>query len=306
VQRTALKYIETILETGGITAAAKKLFLSQPSLSQYIRRIEQDHGIELFDRSTQPWVLTEDGQFFLNTERKIQALRRERLQYFQDKHSATSGTLCIGSTQFRSSTVLCTVLPVFRRRFPDIPIHIEEGTSTEIVDLAEKGIVDCALALKSLLTEKLTSEPILGERILICVPNSHRPVKTSERLKTGKYPVAKFSQFADDDFIVLKPGQMFHNFFLMLCSKYRIAPNVILEAQSITTVPSMVEAGLGCALVPSPLAKHNTRHVRYYDVGNDIPVNTLTIAWSSQRYLSRPARAFIDVAKELFQGELDQ
>ena len=60
MRRTALRYIETILETGSITKAAKKLYVSQPSLSQYIRRVEEDNDIELFDRTSQPWVLTED------------------------------------------------------------------------------------------------------------------------------------------------------------------------------------------------------------------------------------------------------
>ena len=146
MRRTALKYIETILETGSITKAAKKLFVSQPSLSQYIRRVEEDNDIELFDRTSQPWVLTEDGQFYMETERKIESIYRQREQFFSDKHMLTSGEVFIGSTQYRSNTVLSKVLPVYRKRYPDIKIHLLEGISSELVEIlrmSDRVLVMC-------------------------------------------------------------------------------------------------------------------------------------------------------------------
>ena len=301
---TALKYIETILETGSITKAAKKLFVSQPSLSQYIRRVEEDNDIELFDRTSQPWVLTEDGQFYMETERKIESIYRQREQFFSDKHMLTSGEVFIGSTQYRSNTVLSKVLPIYRKRYPDIKIHLLEGISSELVDLAEKGLVDCTLALEATVTNNLVCEPLVTERVLLCAPADHKPVKTGPVPPGGRFPSVKFSEFADDDFIVLKAGQVFHKFFTTLCAKYRIEPNVILEAQSITSIPALVEAGLGCALVPSPLADMTNHSVQYYDLGRDHPTTKLTIAWSRSRYLSRPAAAFINVAKEVMAKEM--
>ncbi len=303
MRRTALKYIETILETGSITKAAKKLFVSQPSLSQYIRRVEEDNDIDLFDRTSQPWVLTEDGKFYMETERKIEAIYRQREQFFSDKHMLTSGEIFIGSTQYRSSTVLSKVLPVYRQRYPDIKIHLLEGTSSELVEQAGKGLVDCILALEATVTDNLVCEPLMTERVLLCAPISHRPVKTGPVPPGGRFPSVKFSEFVDDDFIVLKAGQMFHKFFTNLCAKYRVEPNVILEAQSLTSIPALVEAGLGCALVPGPLADTTNNLVQYYDLGRDHPTAKLTIAWSRSRYLSRPALAFINVAKEVMAKE---
>ena len=305
MRRTALKYIETILETGSITKAAKKLFVSQPSLSQYIRRLEEDNDIDLFDRSAQPWVLTEDGKFYLETERKIESIYRQRDQFFSDKHMLTSGEIFIGSTQYRSGTVLSKVLPVYRKRYPDIKIHLLEGISSELVELAEKGLVDCTLALEATVTSNLVCEPLLTERVLLCAPASHKPVPTGPVPPEGRFPSVRFTEFAEDDFIVLKAGQVFHKFFTNLCAKYHVEPNVILEAQSITSIPVLVEAGLGCALVPRPLADTTNYDVQYYELGRDPLSTKLTIAWSRSRYLSRPAAAFINVAKEVM-GKINQ
>ncbi len=300
MSHTALKYIETILDTGSITKAAKKLFVSQPSLSQYIRRIEQDNDISLFDRSSQPWVLTEDGNFYLETERKLEAIRRQRTQFFSDKHMLNRGEIFIGATQYRSSLVLSKVLPVYRERYPDIKIHLLEGISSELVNFAEKGLVDCTLVLEANVTANLDYEPLFSERVLLCVPQTHKPVKTGPVPTGGCYPSARFSEFADDNFIIIKAGQVFHDFFSSLCEKYHVDPTVALEAQSINSIPVLVEAGLGCALVPSSLADTTHYNVRYYEIRPDPLSTRLAIAWSRSRYLSRPAEALINITKELF------
>jgi len=298
--RTALKYIETILDTGSITKAAKKLFVSQPSLSQYIRRIEQENDIDLFDRSSQPWVLTEDGKFYLETETKIEAIRRQRTQFFSDKHLLNSGEIFIGSTEYRSSSILSKVLPVYRERYPDIKIHLLEGISSDLVNYAEKGIVDCTLILEANVTANLDYEPLFSERVLLCVPQSHKEVKTGPVPADGCYPSVRFTEFANDTFIIIKAGQVFHDFYTSLCEKYHVEPTVALEAQSINSIPTLVEAGLGCALVPSTLADTTHYNVRYYEIKPDALSTRLAIAWSRSRYLSRPASALINITKELF------
>lgn len=293
------RYIEAILETGSISQASKKLYLAQPSLSQFIRRVESTHAIELFDRSSQPWKLTDDGAFFLDVEKRIEALCREREQYFSDKHELMKGQLRIGSTQYRTATVLNRVLPIFRTKYPNIRIQIAEGTSSEIVEFAEKGLVDCSLAVQSLVTKNLDCKPVEGEHVLLCVPENHPEVRVKKTAKKTRFPVVSFKEFANDDFIVLKPGQMFHIFFHRLCAQYRVNPNVAMESHSITTVPTMVAAGLGVALVPSPLANLGYKGVRFYETGDDLPVNWLTVAWSSNRYLSKATAAFIHLTSEI-------
>ena len=77
-----LKHLEAILETGSVLAASRRLYVSQPSLSQFVRRVEQDYGITIFDRQTTPWQLTEDGKTLLGAQRQMAEIERECRQRF--------------------------------------------------------------------------------------------------------------------------------------------------------------------------------------------------------------------------------
>ena len=79
-----LHHLEAILKTGSIAEASRQYFIAQPSLSQFVKRLEEEHRITIFDRSQSPWVLTPEGRYFLETERRIDAIRREREQYLED------------------------------------------------------------------------------------------------------------------------------------------------------------------------------------------------------------------------------
>ena len=111
-------HIEAILESGSIRSASRRLFVSQPSLSQYVKRLEDTLGCPIFDRSKSPWTLTEEGKYFVETERRIDAIEEERKHYYEDRRDVKSGEVVIGSTQNRTVAVLTHILPAFRREAP--------------------------------------------------------------------------------------------------------------------------------------------------------------------------------------------
>ena len=123
----AFYYIQKILEEGSISQAAKRLFIAQPSLSQYIKRIENDLGAELFEKNAKPAKLTGAGQIYLQTEQKIHQLRQQRKNQIDDLFDLKIGHLTIGSSNYRSMYLLTSVLPVFKQRYPGISISLEEG-----------------------------------------------------------------------------------------------------------------------------------------------------------------------------------
>ena len=110
LERREYEYIRKIAETGSFIAAAEKLYITQPSLSQFIRRIERHVGAELFDRSHQPVTLTEAGRIYLDIEGQIQDLCKVREQRIQDLGQTVGGTVRIGSSNYRSSTILARAI----------------------------------------------------------------------------------------------------------------------------------------------------------------------------------------------------
>lgn len=148
-ERREYEYVRKIAETGSFLAAADKLYITQPSLSQFIRRIERHIGAELFDRSHQPVTLTEAGRIYLDIEGQIQELCKVREQRIQDLGQTIGGTVRIGSSNYRSSTILAKAIPVINERYPHIDICLEEGTTRELEDFALQGKTDFSIVVRT-------------------------------------------------------------------------------------------------------------------------------------------------------------
>ena len=134
-ERREYEYVRKIAETGSFLAAADKLYITQPSLSQFIRRIERHIGAELFDRSHQPVTLTEAGRIYLDIEGQIQELCKVRELRIQDLGQTIGGTVRIGSSNYRSSTILAKAIPVINERYP----HIYNSWIKAIKDIQDSG-----------------------------------------------------------------------------------------------------------------------------------------------------------------------
>ena len=109
------QYVKTIAECGSITAAAKKLFVSQPSLSQMLRQLEQETGLPIFDRSTSPMRLTYAGEKYLHAAERMLAANAELESQLREIRQEHAGRLRLGISITRAMQVMPLVLPVFRQ-----------------------------------------------------------------------------------------------------------------------------------------------------------------------------------------------
>ena len=268
-----LHHLEAIIESGSVIGACRRLFLSQPALSQYIKRLEAEYGIVIFDRSVSPWKLTEEGEHLLETQRKIQQLDEECRQFFRDRKGLKSGTVRIGSTAYRTATILNPILSVYKKQYPNVIVRIEEGTTQEVAEFADNGKVDCSFVISSMVPSSLEE----------------------------KFPKVDFKELDGTPFIIMKRGQIFNQYYYDLCQKHRVPPQVVLETQSILTVPALISANVGAALVPSTIADDcMARNVRLFSLGDDVPQNNVSLVWKQGKYQSYALTEFIKTAKEIF------
>ena len=303
MEERELNYIMKIIEEGSFSQAAQKLFISQPSLSQYIKRLEDQLGAELFDRTTKPLTLTYAGNIFLQTEQQIKNLKIQRKQQIDDISNLKKGHLRIGSSHYRSSYLLTKVLPVFKSYYPGIEISLEEGTTLELEESALNGLTDFSIALLPLYYPALSYEEIFKEEIIIAISEQHRLSKYAkkERVNLPPYPKIDFKQLKDDSFIIIKSGQKMRSSFLQLCEQAEFKPNIILESQSMVAAQSLASVGVGVTLIPDTLAIYNqmTPSPCYFSLKNPIPDRRVVVAYNKEKYLSKAAQAFITVMKEV-------
>lgn len=288
--------------TGSFSSAAQKLYIAQPSLSQFVKRIETKIGAELFDRSASPITLTDAGEIYLETERQLHQLAKARQQQIDDLGTLTRGRVVIGSSNYRSSYFLTQVLPIVRQRWPNIEIRLEEGTTAELEEAAQSGKTDFSIVLHPLTKSGLDSVEIFREEILLALDSCHPLCQNLPPAAAGsRWPEPDWSRLTEEPFIIIRPGQKMRQSFFDLCQQVHIAPPIILETQSMPTALRLTAVGVGATLTTDLLA-HTMRFPglapRYFTLTRWLPHRRALLTWRSGRYLSKAARAVIQVMQE--------
>jgi DNA-binding transcriptional LysR family regulator len=303
MEERVLDYIQKILEEGSISQAAKRLFIAQPSLSQYIKRIEDDLGAEIFERKAKPIKLTNAGEIYLQTEEMIQQLRQQREKQIEDLFELKRGHLTIGSSHYRSMYLLTRVLPVFKQRYPGISINLEEGITEKLEECAVTGITDFSIVLLPLSYPTLAYEELFKEEIILALPANHSLCKDGKREQSylPPYPPIDFSLLKQEPFIIMKKGQKIRDSFFDLCQNAGFRPKIILETDSMATAQSLAAAGLGITIIPDTLAMHNRflEMPRYFSLNDQVASRRIVVAYSQNKPLTNAAQAFIQVMKEV-------
>ena len=303
------EYFVAMVEAGSLTNAAEHLYVSQPSLSPYLKRLEASLGVELFDRSTSPLRLTYTGernyQYVLQMMKLDEDVRRE----FQDIKNQTSGRLRLGVALWRGACLLPDVFPTFHQQYPDIHIELTEGRSVQLEAALMNDKIDLAVMNlpRTLDYSKLVSEIVCEERLLIAAPTQHPYVQglLADCQTLGGYPVAPLELVNHIPLILTKPGQNSTNQVKHVLGKNHMEPDILLETGNLTTAINLAAQGMACVFVPEEGAKvcQHPGAVTYFAVDSPDLVWDLAAVYRKDTYLTRLSQLFIEVMKQRLQRE---
>lgn len=240
------QYVKTIAECGSITAAAKRLFVSQPSLSQMLRQLEQETGLPIFDRSTSPMRLTYAGEKYLHAADRILAANAELDSQLREIRQEHAGRLRLGISVTRAMQVMPLVIPVFQQQYPNVNLQLTESGSANLEELLGCGDIDLAFAALESTSPSLAYELIEKETIGIL---AGRDTAVARQYPTGtSLPVETFRR---EHFISLTKGHSSRITQDKLFRKYGLSPNILLETDALEVGRRVaLEAG-ACMLLPS-------------------------------------------------------
>lgn len=301
-----LQYVLKVAEEKSFSKAAQKLYMAQPSLSQYITKLENRLGLQLFDRSTIPLQPTFAGELYIEMARNILDMNVQLSQQLDDITNLKKGRLTIGLSTFRSSYILPKVLPLFKRKFPGIDVFLMEGTVHELEEYAKKGTTDLSIMTLPIQEDFFAYEPILTEELLIAVPPNHRLSKKAGDSTCPPYsrPQISLADLREDSFIVL--GHRLRQTTIDLCQQAGFKPKILLTTRSTEAAHALVAEGLGITIIPDTLVWFGNilKHPLYFSIKQPpteelSTMRTLTLAYHKGRYLSRAAREFIIMTKEI-------
>ena len=295
------RYMLKIAEEGTLSLAAKKLYISQPSLSQLLAAQEKKIGAPLFDRGGTRLTPTAVGKLYLETARSIIALDEAFHQQVDDCVRGAAGDVTLGLTQFRSTHLLAPMLPAFRAKYPKITLHLREDTTYRLEELAEAGETDCIISLLPINEHRFDHDVLFKERLLLALPPAH-PLCASLGLCPGvrkNMPSVSLEALRETSFLLMHREQKLHDTLFSLCEAAGFLPRITLETRSMNTAHALAGAGLGAAILPETLiaAAPPAQPPCYAAIEGD-PHRTIILARTKKRYLPRA----VDIFREELQA----
>lgn len=298
------EYFIAIVEAGSLTKAAEKLYISQPSLSQYLKRLESSLGVELFDRTASPLRLTYTGERYYQYVKQVKQLGENVQREFLDIQNQTSGRLRLGVAFWRGAYLLPDIFPAFHEAYPNIRLQLTEARSAQLEAALMDDRLDVAIMNlpRSLHYEKLTYEILCEERILLAAPTQNPVVQKilkSCRVIGGR-PVAPLTLAQEMPLILTKSGQNLTHEVMHALGRNKIDTELLLETGNLATAIRLTAKGMGCTFVPEEGAEPNRYHglVTYFAVDTPDLVWDLGAVYRRGAYLPQLARLFIDSAKQ--------
>jgi DNA-binding transcriptional LysR family regulator len=287
-----LRYFVAVAEELHFGRAAARLHIAQPPLSQQIRRLESELGVELLRRNRRTVQLTDAGRLLLEQSRPLLAQAERIEQLLGEAAGGEVGRLGIGFVGSASYEALPRILRAFRSRFPNVELRLEELTTAGQASALAAGRIDVGLLRTPVGDPSLELTPLVEERLVVALPDSHALAARK------RVPVAAL---AGEPF-VLVPRQLgtgLYDDVLAVCRAAGFSPNVVQEANEMQTIVSLVSAGIGVSLVPESVETFSPPRVAYRPLTG--PNASLEIALAHRQAERSPLVArFREVAKAAF------
>lgn len=285
-----LNYFLTIAREENFTRAARQLHVTQPTLSRQIADLEQELGVKLFVRSNHNIILTEDGMILKRRAQEILSLADKTKRDFLQKDEALSGTISIGSGEFRSTEYLAKIIAGFRRKYPNVTYEIYSGNANNIRDYIERGHLDIGLM----------SEPIDMRKYNFV----NMPIKEQWGLFAPvDSPLSEKESISPEDLkgmsIVTATGDFNQSRIGKWLGDYREQVEIAATANLPYNEAVLVKENIGVML--SINLNCTYENLYFIPLRPALEVST-ALAWKKEQIFSSTTSAFIDFASQYLKG----
>ncbi len=272
---------------GSFTKAAGQLFISQSALSQSIKRLETELGVELFNRSGNAVHLTHAGQVFLPEASALYEktiMLQERMKEVRENETEVIG---FGISNFYSRYFLPNIIERLEAGYPELSVHFVEDISIKMEDMVLSGILDCALVPFPIGHSGLDVVPVRWETIYLAFPRNHFLADTPPEV-----PIS-LALTKNERFILTKRIHRFTALAMSMCENAGFVPNVVYETMNWDTVDSLIARGIGVGFVPDILAAKTGSQMPLYRKIDDISsIRAYALVRRAGRFFSPRAEQF--------------
>lgn len=273
-------YVCTLAETGNITKASEKLFISQPALSSYINNLEHNLNVQLFTKKNNKLALTYIGEKYVERAKIMLKLQDEFNLELSLFTNGVTGRIRIGVQARRSPFIVADIVCFFKVNYPNIEVLFEEGNIKELEKMIEENKLDLLIYTCMERKSYLEYERIQEDKILVAI-NRFSNLRNKTIWNEGdKHPWININELENETLILTHKGQSLRDACDLLFKEEGLKPNKIMEISNIETIVSLVSKNLGIGFNRESYANHmNVENVMYLNIKQDKTLSELVIAY---------------------------
>lgn len=257
-----LQYVISVAEHKNFTIAAEKSFVTQPTLSMQIQKLEKELNTEIFDRTTHPITITPVGEKIIKQAKKILMEAKKMNQMVLEEKNSLEGIIKIGIIPTIFPSLVPLFYKTFKKNFPKTELFLLEMKTHEIIQAFNEGTLDFGIAATPLNEPRIVEDRIYKEPLVAFIPKSHPLYKEK---------TIKISSIKEKEVLLLGEGHCFRKNILSICNSAQTS-NAGLQSGDFTTLVKLSKEGYGITILPllfeDNLSEDDKKSIRFIDDKN--------------------------------------
>jgi len=293
-----LRYLVALAEERNFTRAAAREHIAQPALSQQIRRLEDEVGLALAERTTRSVSITDAGALLVARARRILGELEAAEAELQAIGGVHAGHVTVGAIHTMGPVDVALALAIFHERYPGVELTVREHASDELAEMVRDDTLDLAFLS---VTERIESHglglhQLISEELVVVLPRAHRLARR-RRLS--------MAELSGEHFISYREGARLRELLVGAAHQAGFEPHVTLESNESPRIRRLVARGMGVAILPRSDAEAPGADVAVAALIEPALSRDITLAWREGRRHPPAALEFLQLARELFSAQGD-
>ena len=302
-------YVYEVYKEMNFSRAARNLFISQPSLSAAVKKVETQIGFPIFDRSSSPIKLTDLGQEYIRSIEIIMDVENGFQNYINDMRELKNGSVSIGGTNLFASYVLPPILFRFTERYPHIHVNLVEATTSALTERLFSGSLDLLIDNQNMDLSIYGKRFFCEEHLLLTVPvrslisqKMKNYALTAADIRENRHlnsriPPVSLELFQKEPFLLLKTGNDTRERADKICRSAHFLPHVKLELEQQITAYNLSRYGMGISFCSDTLIRHvpEDQSLIYYKLNHPDVSREVNFYFKRSRYMPKIVSAFLDM-----------
>ena len=285
-----LKYIVAVAQTKSFIKAAEQCFVSQPTLSMQVKKLEESLGVKIFERNNKRVLITDVGQSIIATAKHILQEVDLIKEISTNAKNPLAGNFKLGAFPTLASYILPSLVPLIKEQLPHIRLILVEEKTDTLIQQLKNGELDAALLATPIKEDGLVAERLFDDTFKLAVSSQHNLAT-----QTAITPL----DLAGEPILLLDEGHCLRDQSLQFCQLNDVKEEQNVRATSLETLRQMVRANTGITFMPNIAIQKNEHNIRYIPFIEPQPQRTICLVWRK----TSPKSDLLSRVKKLIQTE---